>query len=72
MTRPRLFLLTALAMIPLAANSWLARAALRDTTIDAASFTSIRLLSGGLMLWLLVWLGGKARCGARKWCPDTS
>jgi drug/metabolite transporter (DMT)-like permease len=67
MTRPHLFLLTAFAMIPLAANSWLARAALRDTAIDAASFTSIRLASGAVMLWLLVWLGGKARSGAGSW-----
>jgi hypothetical protein len=67
MTNPRLIVLTALAMIPLAANSWLCRAALRDTAIDAASFTSIRLISGALMLWLLVWLSGKARAGAGNW-----
>jgi len=53
MSRLRLTLLTAFAMIPLAANSWLCRAALRDTGIDAATFTSIRLVSGALMLWLL-------------------
>ncbi|EGV19943.1 DMT family transporter [Thiocapsa marina] len=67
MSPPRLILLTAFAMIPLAANSWLCRAALRDTAIDAASFTSIRLISGALMLWLLVWLTGKARAGAGNW-----
>jgi drug/metabolite transporter (DMT)-like permease len=67
MTNPRLIVLTAFAMIPLAANSWLCRAALRDTAIDAASFTSIRLISGALMLWLLVWLTGKARAGAGNW-----
>jgi drug/metabolite transporter (DMT)-like permease len=67
MTNPRLIVLTAFAMIPLAANSWLCRAALRDTTIDVASFTSIRLISGALMLWLLVWLTGKARAGAGNW-----
>ncbi|CRI64270.1 conserved membrane hypothetical protein, DME-family transporter [Thiocapsa sp. KS1] len=67
MTNPRLIGLTAFAMIPLAANSWLCRAALRDTAIDAASFTSIRLISGALMLWLLVWLTGKARAGAGNW-----
>ena len=67
MTKPRLIVLTAFAMIPLAANSWLCRAALRDTAIDAASFTSIRLISGALMLWLLVWLTGKARAGAGNW-----
>lgn len=67
MTNPRLIVLTAFAMIPLAANSWLCRAALRDTAIDAASFTSIRLISGALMLWLLVWLSGKVRSGAGNW-----
>ena len=67
MTNTRLIVLTAFAMIPLAANSWLCRAALRDTAIDAASFTSIRLISGALMLWLLVWLTGKARAGAGNW-----
>jgi drug/metabolite transporter (DMT)-like permease len=37
-------------MIAFASNSLLCRAALRETSIDAASFTSIRLLSGALML----------------------
>lgn len=53
-TRARVIALTALAMLPLSANSWFCRAALRDTGIDVASFTSIRLLSGALMLWLLL------------------
>ena len=56
MSRIRVIALTALAMLPLAANSWFCRAALRDTGIDAASFTSIRLASGALMLWLLLQL----------------
>jgi drug/metabolite transporter (DMT)-like permease len=59
--------LTALAMLPLAANSWLCRAALRDTGIDAASFTSVRLIAGALMLWLLVTFSRKARHGAGNW-----
>lgn len=59
--------LTALVLLPLAANSWFCRAALRDTGIDAASFTSIRLISGALMLWLLVRAGGKGRSGAGNW-----
>lgn len=67
MSTPRLILLTAFAMIPLAANSWLCRAALRDTGIDAASFTSVRLISGALMLWILIWLTGKAREGRGNW-----
>lgn len=54
-------------MLPLAANSWLCRAALRDTDIDPASFTSLRLLSGALMLWLLPRLTGKRAVGAGSW-----
>lgn len=67
MAAPRTIALTALAMFPLAANSWLCRAALRDTGIDAASFTSIRLVSGALMLWLLLRLGRSARQGEGNW-----
>lgn len=59
--------LTTLVLLPLAANSWFCRAALRDTDIDAASFTTIRLISGALMLWLLVQAGGKGRSGAGNW-----
>jgi drug/metabolite transporter (DMT)-like permease len=47
-------LLTALAMLAFAANSVLCRAALGEPSIDAASFTSLRLVSGALMLWLLL------------------
>lgn len=50
----RIFALTTAAMIAFAANSLLCRLALRDTQIDPASFTSLRLLSGAVMLWLLV------------------
>jgi len=52
----RIFLLTSLAMIAFAGNSLLCRLALKNTDIDAASFTSIRLFSGALVLFLLVWL----------------
>ncbi|MDX1634929.1 MAG: DMT family transporter [Marinobacter sp.] len=41
-------------MIAFAGNSLLCRAALRDTDIDAATFTTVRLVSGALTLWLLV------------------
>ena len=50
----RAFCLTTLAMIAFAGNSLLCRAALRDTDIDAATFTTVRLISGALTLWLLV------------------
>jgi len=50
----RTILLTSLAMIAFAGNSLLCRAALQHTSIDAASFTTIRLVSGALLLWLIV------------------
>jgi drug/metabolite transporter (DMT)-like permease len=45
--------LTSLTMVAFAANSLLCRVALRNTGIDPASFTAIRLVSGSLMLWLV-------------------
>jgi drug/metabolite transporter (DMT)-like permease len=50
---PRLIVLTSLAMIAFAGNSLLCRVALKQTSIDAASFTTIRLIAGAVMLWLL-------------------
>lgn len=50
---PRTLLLTALAMLAFAGNSLLCRLALRETAIDAASFTAVRLLAGACALWLL-------------------
>src|SRR5438094_6097423 len=47
----RVFLLTVLAMVAFASNSLLCRAALRDTGIDAACFTFIRIFSGAIALW---------------------
>lgn len=58
MSRLRTLLLTTVAMTAFAGNSLLCRAALRDTDIDAATFTSIRLVSGALMLWLLLSVRG--------------
>ncbi|GGW55092.1 DMT family transporter [Alishewanella tabrizica] len=48
-----LALLTLLALLAFAGNSLLCRAALAHTSIDAASFTTVRLVSGALVLWLL-------------------
>ncbi|HEX2827459.1 MAG TPA: DMT family transporter [Burkholderiales bacterium] len=46
-------------MICFAGNSLLCRVALRDTAIDAASFTAIRMASGAAALWLIVrWRDG--------------
>ena len=50
----RIFFLTLLAMIAFASNSLLCRAALKETGIDAASFTFIRIFSGALALWLII------------------
>jgi drug/metabolite transporter (DMT)-like permease len=54
MSTPRIIILTSLAMLAFAGNSLLCRAALKHTSIDPASFTTIRLISGALMLWLVV------------------
>jgi drug/metabolite transporter (DMT)-like permease len=64
----RTALLTTLTMLAFAGNSLLCRVALRDTTIDAASFTSIRLASGALVLALIVWSrAGRPLAGGSWW-----
>ncbi len=55
----RLAVLTTLSLLAFAGNSLLCRAALKATntnqlTIDVASFTTIRLIAGAVVLWLLV------------------
>ena len=67
MPRLRVAALTSLAMIAFAGNSLLCRMALKHTAIDAASFTSIRLLSGAMMLWLLVRMRGSIHAGDGNW-----
>ncbi len=67
MSKLRIVGLVALAMIAFAGNSLLCRLALKHTTIDAASFTTIRLLSGAVMLWLVVRMRGGTRAGAGNW-----
>ncbi|WP_296340943.1 DMT family transporter [Reyranella sp.] len=63
----RTALLTTLAMLAFAGNSLLCRIALRDTTIDAASFTSIRLASGALILLLILRRRGVRPLAAGSW-----
>src|SRR6267143_4645660 len=63
----RVFVLTLLAMIAFAGNSLLCRQALKRTTIDAASFTFIRILSGAVVLWLVVMLRKGTRPKAGNW-----
>lgn len=50
----RLAVLVTVAMLAFAANSLLCRLALKTTSIDAASFSTVRILSGALLLWLLM------------------
>ena len=54
MLNVRAVLLTTLALLAFAGNSLLCRMALAHTGMDAASFTTVRLISGTLVLWLLV------------------
>lgn len=67
MSPARLFIITLLAMIAFAGNSLLCRLALKYTSIDAASFTSIRILSGALVLWLIVRIRGGSHSASGNW-----
>ncbi|RQO84204.1 DMT family transporter [Acidovorax sp. FJL06] len=67
MSPTRLIALTGLAMLAFAGNSLLCRAALRHTPIDAATFTTVRLVSGAIALWLLVALRRKQAWQAGNW-----
>lgn len=67
MPSTRTLSLTGLAMIAFAGNSILCRLALKATSIDAVSFTGIRILSGALMLTLLLKLRRRAASEGGSW-----
>jgi drug/metabolite transporter (DMT)-like permease len=67
MTRHESIGLTVLAMLAFAGNSLLCRLALKHTNIDPASFTTIRIVSGAIVLWLLVRLRGQPRPASGQW-----
>ena len=67
MSYPRIVTLTMLAMSAFAGNSLLCRVALKETGIDAASFTTIRLISGALILWLITRKNRATRTGSGNW-----
>ena len=67
MPRALTLLLTLLAMLAFAGNSLLCRMALRNTHIDAASFTAIRIVSGALALWLIVRLRRRTHATSGSW-----
>jgi len=57
---------TALALIAFAANSVLCKLALGGKTIDAAGFTSVRLLSGALVLFCILYFSNKKTRSSAK------
>ncbi len=63
----RAYFLAFLAMMAFAGNSLLCRLALKHAVIDAASFTTIRIMSGALVLGLLVRLRGGGYGTAGNW-----
>ncbi len=63
--KPATFGLTAAAIAAFAANSLLCRAALGRGLVDAASFTTLRLASGALVLLLLARARGTASSATR-------
>ena len=67
MSNARIVVLTSLAMIAFAGNSLLCRVALKHTSIDAASFTTIRLIAGAVTLWLVVQMSRGTRAGRGNW-----
>lgn len=63
----RTLLLTALAMLAFAGNSILCRMALKATEIDAASFTSVRLVAGAFTLLIILRLKTAAQPLSGSW-----
>lgn len=63
----RILALTSLTMVAFAGNSLLCRMALKQTSIDPASFTTIRLVSGALTLWLVARARHGMAAGGGNW-----
>ncbi len=67
MSYPRIAALTLLTMVAFAGNSLLCRVALKHTGIDPASFTTLRLASGAMVLWLVARMFRAAQTGRGNW-----
>lgn len=67
MSPARVIVMTSLSMTAFAGNSLLCRLALKHTGMDAASFTTIRLLSGALVLWLVARRVHSPQAGGGNW-----
>lgn len=65
--RTRIVWLTALAMFAFAANSVLCRLALLKTSIDPATFTTVRIIAGAVTLGAIVIVRGGALRGHGSW-----
>jgi drug/metabolite transporter (DMT)-like permease len=65
--RTRILILTCLAMVAFAGNSLLCRAALKHTAIDPATFTTVRMLSGAIALWVIVRIRAGSRVRGGSW-----
>ncbi len=63
----RIVLLMSLVLAAFAGNSILCRLALKETAIDASTFTSIRLAAGALTLAAIVRMRGGSSAGAGDW-----
>jgi drug/metabolite transporter (DMT)-like permease len=63
----KIFIFTALAMIAFAGNSLLCRVALKQTAIDAASFTLIRIVSGAVCLGAIALIRKRPLRNAGNW-----
>jgi drug/metabolite transporter (DMT)-like permease len=61
--------LTALALTAFAANSILARLALTETAIDPVSFTTLRIVSGAVVLWLILRARARPARSSAGWLP---
>lgn len=72
MSYARTVVLTALAMVAFAGNSLLCRIALQGAHIDAVSFSTIRLISGAVALWLIVQFKGGAEAGRGNWISSVA
>lgn len=67
MSTTRIILFTGLSLLAFASNSLLCRIALKQTEIDLASFTSIRLLAGALTLWAITQWRKSPKEGKGNW-----
>jgi drug/metabolite transporter (DMT)-like permease len=67
MSSLRIGLTALLAMLAFASNSLLCRMALRQQHVDPATFTTIRLASGAIVLWVVVKLRRSGTDGEGNW-----